>query len=71
MTQNAILDILKNNKAKWYNAKQIAAILEVTTATKPLLKLRKTGMVLYKTKKKSGSNCYFEYRYKSDKQNTQ
>ena len=63
MGQQEIYDLLKENKTKWLNSKEITEILDISigSVTNSLRKLRETGAVKFR---ESGNKNQFEYQFK-------
>lgn len=64
MPQNELIKVLKNNKDKWFTAKQLSKRLKTNTTsiTAGLKQLRKFDMVNYRRKKYI--HYKFMYQYK-------
>jgi len=65
MSQQEVLDFLKENKGQWFTSKQIMANLDVdclASATNSTRKLREAGYIHWK--KELTNNRYWQYLYK-------
>lgn len=68
--QQDVLDILKKYKDRWFDSREIAKLLDLSfkTVVSNLMRLRKAGIVLYKTSMKiiapAGKKKVFLYKYK-------
>ncbi len=63
MGQQEVYDFLKNNKGKWFTSRQISEALGISigSVTMSLKKLRKSGIIDFKS---TGKKNTFIYRFK-------
>jgi len=72
MGQQDIYDLLKKYKDKWFDAREIAGVLNlsITSVVSNLKRLRKPGFIMFKLAKKAVSEVcekhVYMYKYKED-----
>jgi predicted transcriptional regulator len=70
MSQQDVYDLLKKYRNKWFDSREIAKRLNASfnTVVSNLMRLRKAGMIAYKTAvkiiKPAGKKIVYMYKYK-------